>query len=101
MVVGTLSLVDESVSVSVAVDSDSDGCGGAGLVGWQAWHIISDVCCLRVVSASSKCFLALWVRSGVGVDSRRDRIGSIEEYCWCQKKSGRLPSLVAYTNLVD
>ena len=70
MVVGTLSLVDESVSVLVAVDSDSNGCGGARLVGWQSRHIIGDVCCLGVVSASSKCFLVLWVRSGVGVNGR-------------------------------
>ena len=97
MVVDTLSSVDESVLVSV--NSDGDGCGGAGLVGWWSQRVISDVCCLGVVSVSSKRFLALRVRSGVGVDSRRDRIGSIEECCQCQKKSGRLPSSAAYTNL--
>ena len=94
--VDTLSLVDKSVSVSV--DRDGDGCGGAGLVGWWSQHVISDVCSPGVVSVSSNRFLALRVRSGVGVDGRRDRIGSIEEHCRCQKKSGRLPSLAAYTD---
>jgi hypothetical protein len=50
---------------------------------------------------SCKRLLELLVRSGVRVEGCQDRVGSsdIEELCQCQKKGGRLPGWVAYTEV--
>jgi hypothetical protein len=62
----------------VSVRGDSNGKGGTERVGWWSRCVISEVNS-SVVSVCSSHLLALRVRSGVGVDGCRDRIGSAEE----------------------
>jgi hypothetical protein len=94
-VASVLLSADESVSVKGGGDDGSD---------WQVcWHFL---CVVGSVSNSAgrpescKLLLMLLVRSGVRVEGCRDRVGSVgEESCRCQKKSGKMPSLAAYTRL--
>jgi hypothetical protein len=94
MVVGTLSSEDKSVLVR----GDGNGEGGTEQVGWWSRRVIGEANS-SVVSVCSSRLLALRVRSGVGVDGCRDRIGSVEEHCLVSKKKWKAACLAAYTSL--
>jgi len=92
--VGVLSSADESVSV---VGGD---CGGDRRVCRRFRRVVGSVSNLAGWPESCKFLLELLVRSGMRVEGCRDRVGSVgEESCRCQKKSGRMPGLAAYTRL--
>lgn len=92
---GVLSSADESVSVKGGGDD-----GGDRRVCRRFRRVVGSVSNSRGWPESCKLLLVLLVRSGVRVEGCRDRVGSVgEESCRCQKKSGRMPSLAAYTRL--
>jgi hypothetical protein len=91
-VVDVLSSVDESVSGS--------GLDARRLGRWLR-RVVGKISNSAGWPDFCKLLLVLLVRSGVRVEGCRDSVGSLdkEERCRCQKKSGRLPGLVAYTKL--